>query len=127
VEQLAKPDGADGAPEAAESPEKRSDPRHRVLYGGKLVEATGAFSTDCAIRELSKDGARLRMSAPVPMGDDVYLIELRSGEAHLVHVVWRQGADLGVAFRRSVDLHDDETRDRTTKRLRRLWLDAGIH
>ncbi len=105
-------------------PEGRTDqrrlPRRRVLLGGKVVEADGCFSTSCTIRDVTDDGAMLRLPAPVPVGEHVYLIELRSGVAHQVKVTWRRNGDMGVSYEKQVVL--EESSDPRIRMLRRLWL-----
>ena len=105
-------------------PEDRADQRHaprrRVLLGGKMVEPDGAFSTSCTIRDLNDAGAKVRLPAPVPVGEHVYLIELRSGVAHQVKVAWRKNGDMGLSYEREVVL--EESSDPRIRMLRRLWL-----
>jgi predicted 3-demethylubiquinone-9 3-methyltransferase (glyoxalase superfamily) len=72
--------------------------RMRDAPVSKIVQGGGAFSTDCAIRDLSDTGARVRLPAPVPVGEDFYLIEMRNGRAFHAEVKWREGEELGVRF-----------------------------
>jgi PilZ domain-containing protein len=108
---------------AADAPDQRHLVRRRVLLGAKVVEANGAFSTDCTIRNVTDDGAGLRLPAPVPVGDRVYLIELRTGLAHQVKVAWRRNAEMGVEFEKEVVLQP--TGDPLTRMLHRLWVGSG--
>jgi hypothetical protein len=97
--------------------------RQRVLFGGKIVQQGGAYSTDCAIRDLTDVGAQLRLPAPLPIGDDFYLIEMRSGRIFHADVVWREDVALGVSFRRPDPIDDPASKDH--RMLRRLWHDTG--
>jgi len=103
---------------------RRGGERRRVLLGGKIVQQGGAFSTDCAIRDLSETGARLRLPAPAPVGGDFYLIEMRSGRIFHAEVKWRENQDLGVLFRHPDPVDDPDSKER--RMLHRLWLDAGV-
>ena len=100
--------------------DQRHAPRRRVLLGGKMVEPDGAFSTNCTIRDVNDAGAKVRLPAPVPVGEHIFLIELRSGVAHQVRVAWRRNAEMGVAFERELVL--EESSDPRVRMLRRLWL-----
>ena len=100
--------------------DQRHAPRRRVLLGGRVVEPDGAFSTSCTIRDVNDAGAMVRLPAPVPVGEHVYLIELRSGVAHQVKVAWRKNGDMGLAFENEVVL--EESSDPRIRMLRRLWL-----
>src|ERR1051326_5932700 len=82
-----------------ERAENRRETRPRVLLAGKLVQGGGAFSTDCGIRDLTETGARIRLAAPVPVGEDFYLIEMRNGRAYHADVRWRRDTEIGVSFR----------------------------
>lgn len=108
---------------AEDRTDQRNAVRRRVLLGAKVVEGDGAYSTDCTIRNMTDDGAGLRLPAPVPVGEHVYLIELRSGVAHKVKVAWRRNAELGVEYEQEVVL--DGAGDPRTRMLHRLWLGAG--
>jgi hypothetical protein len=100
--------------------DQRHAPRRRVLLGGRVVEPDGAFSTSCTIRDVNDAGAKVRLPAPVPVGEHVYLIELRSGVAHQVKVAWRKNGDMGLTYENEVVL--EESSDPRIRMLRRLWL-----
>lgn len=102
---------------------RRGAGRRRVLLAGKIVQGGGAFSMDCAIRDLSETGAKLRLPAPAPVGEDFYLIEMRNGRIFHAEVKWREGEELGVAFRHPDPVDDPASKER--RMLHRLWLDAG--
>ena len=109
---------------AAPGSDKREAPRHRVLLTGKIVTADGAFTHNCAIRDLSDTGAKLRLSASVPTGDTFFLIEVRSGIAYRAHVAWREGDDFGVAFSGQIDLAEPSA-DPQDRMLHRIWIEAS--
>ena len=112
----------DEAP-ASDEQNRRGGARQRVLLSGKIVQGGGAFSTDCAIRDLSDTGARLRLPAPVPIGEDFYLIEMRNGRFFHAKVMWRAEGEIGVKFIRPDPVEDPASKEQ--RLLHRLWLDAG--
>jgi hypothetical protein len=98
--------------------ERRARGRHRVLMSGKVAWLEKLWSGDCAIRDLSDTGARIRLADPLAPNDPI-LIVLRSGVAHTARTAWRRGPDLGLEFLDSVDL-TGPVPDRLAP-LRRLW------
>jgi hypothetical protein len=107
----------------AQADNRRARTRQRVLLAGKVVQGGGAFSTDCGIRDLSETGARIRLSAPVPVGEDFYLIEMRNGRAYHAEVRWRTDTEIGVSFRHPDPVDDPASPQR--RMLQRLWVDAA--
>jgi hypothetical protein len=108
---------------AEDRADQRTAARRRVLLGAKVVEPNGTFSTNCTIRNVTDAGAGLRIPASVPVGDSVYLIELRSGVTHQVKVAWRRDAEIGVSYEKEVQL--EASADPHVRMLHRLWLGAG--
>ena len=106
-----------------EAAERRGGGRQRVLLAGKIVQGGGAFSSDCGIRDLSEAGARIRLPAPVPVGEDFYLIEMRNGRAYHAEVRWRSDTEIGVSFRHPDPVDDPASPQR--RMLQRLWVDAA--
>jgi hypothetical protein len=102
---------------------RRGESRRRVLLAGKIVQGAGAFSSDCGIRDLTEDGARIRLPAPVPVGEDFYLLEMRNGRAYHAEVRWRSDSEIGVSFRRPDPVEDPASPQR--RMLQRLWVDAA--
>lgn len=78
--------------------ERRGAQRQRVLKGAKIVYGNYMFVIDCAIRDISASGARLRLPnvSPVPANFHLFLKENQTICA--AHLVWRDGRDMGVAF-----------------------------
>jgi hypothetical protein len=108
---------------AEDRADQRAAARRRVLLGAKVVEPDGTFSTDCTIRNMTDAGAGLRLPSSVPVGDSVYLIELRTGATHQVKVEWRRDADLGVSYEKEVQLQPST--DPRVRMLHRLWIGTG--
>ncbi len=103
--------------------EQRRARRPRVLLSGRLVFGDADMTADCAIRDLTETGARLKLSGPAALPARITLIEVGSGKAHECEVSWRRLPEIGVRFLTSRDLANDQGPE--LKRLRRMWLDAG--
>ncbi len=102
--------------------EKRGATRQRVLLSGKIVYGDSDLTMDCAIRDLSVTGARIRLHSPVILPATVWLIELRSGTAFECRIARRNVPDFGLRFIRTVKLANDTSPD--MKMLRRVWVDC---
>lgn len=78
--------------------DKRAEQRRRVLKAG-IIAFNDRFTTlPCAVRDLSANGARLRVkgSVTVPNGFEL-IVELDGLEADC-EVVWRKETEIGVRF-----------------------------
>lgn len=111
------------APKDSVGPERdsREAERRRVLLAGKIVHGEGAFTCDCALRNLSDSGARLRLQTEIVLPKSFYVIELRNGIAHECQVIWRDGTELGVKFTRAIGL--DPLADPDLAYLRRIYIE----
>lgn len=86
--------------------ERRKHRRHRVLRRGKAILHDHSTIFDCMIRDVSEGGARLQIGQFCILPRYFRLGFVSDGmmrESREVSVVWRQGDQLGVAFR---DLND---------------------
>ena len=90
-------------PDERES-EARGEQRRRVLLGGKLIYGDPPLSLDCAVADLSRSGARIRLEGPEPLKNPIYLVVIRQGLAFLAKEEWRKGATIGLSFDRAFDL-----------------------
>ncbi len=77
--------------------DKRKSERITVRTPGKIMLAKSETAIDCIVLNLSDGGAQLHVRAPdLP---DVFVLHLvESGKRRHCRVVWRQGAEIGVAF-----------------------------
>lgn len=103
--------------------DRRRARRPRVLLGGKLVFGNATQSADCTIRDLSETGARVRISADLPIGGEVWLINITGGVAWRAQTAWRRANELGLQFLEQADLKEPLTGP--LGHLRRLWLDCA--
>lgn len=77
---------------------KRNKPRRRILKGGIIAYSSRHLTVECAVRDLSDDGARLIVTNHRQIPDSFeLLIELDGFEANC-EVVWRRPESIGVRF-----------------------------
>ncbi len=84
----------------SDNDDHRTQPRRRVLLSGKLVYGESEMTLDCSIADMSRTGARVRLSGPEALTDPIYLIEVRHGLAFKAREAWRRGAQVGLEFTR---------------------------
>jgi hypothetical protein len=104
--------------------DKRRSQRRRVLWSGRIVHSGGAFNVGCAIRDMSPEGAKVRLSqAGADLPETVHFIDVRGRIAYEAKVMWRKGpTDLGLEFiaQYRLDLHLPAE----LEHLSRIWNDA---
>jgi hypothetical protein len=93
-----------GKSEPTGAGDRRVAARTRVLLGGKIVYGDGAYSHDCAIRDMSAFGARLGIPGATVVPKEFYLLDLKRGTAFEAEVLWRNATQTGVTFRAAYDL-----------------------
>ena len=106
---------------AAVSHQPRKD-RTRTWLRGKVVFGLGARSLDCAIRDLSQTGAKIRLGGAEALPQRVWLLHISQGLAFEARVAWMRGADIGLAFSQARNLSEDRSPE--FKALRQLWLEC---
>ncbi|HEY9219136.1 MAG TPA: hypothetical protein VIO94_13890 [Phenylobacterium sp.] len=103
------------------SVEGRSGSRRRTLLRGRICWGPhAAISADCTIRDLSADGAQLRLSSAQPIPQTFSLIHVTEGVAYEASLAWRRGDLAGVKFSASHDLKTPGARELFD--LRQIWL-----
>jgi hypothetical protein len=77
--------------------ERRSAERFTVREAAKIILPHDSVGIDCIATNVSDGGARLHVRAPnLP---EVFVLQfVASGKRRHCRVVWRQGAETGVAF-----------------------------
>jgi hypothetical protein len=108
-------------PPDKQAAEHRNEPRRRVLLTGKLVYGFPEMTLDCAISDVSRTGARVRLAGPEALTDPIYLINVRHGLAFLAREAWRRGSLVGLEFVRYWDLRAPEPG--LPPIVRRLWVE----
>jgi len=107
--------------DSAEPGEHRHGARRRAFLGAKLVFGNGAFTVDCVVRDISEDGARVKLPEGQPVPDILYLVEMRSGMAYEARVAWKRHPEIGLAF-----IHAHALKDAAEPHLlglKRLWIE----
>ena len=80
------------------SNERRAAPRYEVRKDGRLLFIDQPCFVECAIRNISEDGALVSMLVSVALPPVVLLWEQQTGAIHECEVRWRKGRTVGVHF-----------------------------
>lgn len=84
---------------AATNKEEREHSRSKTLRNGTIIFNSGWSTLSCVILDVSKGGARLRLSdLSVHCPDEFKLRSESTGQTRLCAVVWRRDRDLGVQW-----------------------------
>ncbi|MBU6443195.1 MAG: hypothetical protein KGR48_04730 [Alphaproteobacteria bacterium] len=102
----------------------RGVPRRRTLTSGKIVYGDGAYTYDCAIREISTSGARIGIAGSIVIPKAFFLIDQKRGTAFEAELVWRNGTQAGLRFHAAHDLAT--LSDSRLLYLRRLHAEAQL-
>jgi hypothetical protein len=86
--------------------ERRPNRRQRVLLSGLVTFARGTQCFSCSIRNLTAHGARVSIRKRHGVPSQFYLINLHGQVAYDCKLVWNNGVEAGVAFRKSIPLGD---------------------
>lgn len=78
--------------------DRRRERRHRTLKRGQIVIKELHSVVDCTIRDMSAEGARLRVESHFFAPELFDLLILGSGKLRRVRVRWQNGRELGVQF-----------------------------
>ncbi|MGV8832392.1 MAG: PilZ domain-containing protein [Devosia sp.] len=79
------------------SEERRATIRYRVLKGGHIVINEGFSTFDCTVRNLSAEGARLKVTSIIGIPDS-FELAMDDGRHFACTVIWRTETELGVSF-----------------------------
>lgn len=72
----------------------RESARSRLFGAGVLVN--DGQRLNCLIRDISPQGAQIRLNASQLVPDTGFLINIKSGSAHRAYPVWRKGSLSGL-------------------------------
>jgi hypothetical protein len=78
--------------------ERREEPRLRSIIAGRLMFNNGNTSVDCTVRNLTRAGAKLTVSAAVTVPDLFDLFIPQKGVTRRAKTRWRRGEELGIIF-----------------------------
>ncbi len=101
--------------------EARAEPRRRALLAGALVYGAAELTLECAISDLSRGGARVRLKGAEPLIAPIYLVDLTHGLAYRTRQVWRRDQLVGLAFEERFDLRQPPPE--LPRIVRQLWVD----
>lgn len=100
--------------------EGRKRKRKRTLWDGKVVYGPDGETTHyCSIRDISEQGARIRLAKGDLVPTRVFLLERRAECAFEARVIWIKAPDFGLEFVRSYRLNEPLPAD--LKFLKRVW------
>ena len=81
-------------------PERRRTPRRRTLKGALIVFNEGYSTIAATVRNLSEDGANLRVASIVGI-PDTFGLRLADGTHYECRAIWHKSDEIGVAFVRA--------------------------
>jgi PilZ domain len=84
--------------ESSDWAEKRCEPRYKVFKAGKIVSADSSTVLDVSIKDISRGGARIKVTASIDIPDEFDLIIPADGVRHHCRICWRKGDQFGVQF-----------------------------
>ncbi|MBR0800848.1 PilZ domain-containing protein [Bradyrhizobium jicamae] len=76
--------------------DKRKSTRHQAL--DEALIRFGDLSMSCTLQDVSDGGAAVQVAAPSEVPDEFKLVVPRSKTWFRCRVIWREGAQIGVAF-----------------------------
>ena len=85
--------GSDGEPMS----ERRKFARTRALKGARIIYGNGSLTRDCAVRNLSTNGAKLVMPSTAGIPDS-FELAFEDDTRKNCAVRWRKLTDIGIEF-----------------------------
>ena len=70
----------------------------KLAYGDGLVVPDGAFTLDCAIRDISEGGAKISLLRQQSLPRELYLIVIKYGIAYRAQIAWQSYPTRGLKF-----------------------------
>lgn len=77
--------------------ERRASPRRRTIKGGHIVVNDGFSTFNCTVRDMSEDGARLKVDGVIGIPDS-FQLAMNDGQKFACTVAWRTEREIGVKF-----------------------------
>jgi hypothetical protein len=78
--------------------ERRSIPRQKSFFRGRVLFDHRRLTRDCIIRDFSKIGARLAFAETTSLPDAFEVYVPSKDEYRQAHAKWHKGNDIGVAW-----------------------------
>lgn len=88
---------------------------------GILSHPRGQFSYRCVLRDISEIGARVVLPSGSPLANRMYVVHFTAETAYDSDVIWFDGNEAGLAFRRALSLR--RLKHPELVFLRKLWLE----
>jgi isopenicillin N synthase-like dioxygenase len=88
---------------SATSDERRTLLRQRSFLQGRLYFNNRRSSLDCLVRDISSQGAKLKVSDSIAIPEFVELYIPNKDETYRAKVQWRTGFEIGVTFENDQD------------------------
>ena len=80
-------------------PERRQNPRDKVIYGGIAEIGERGATRDCVVRNISETGAHIEFSNVINLPKEQMLLTIaRKGRSFLAKIVWWRDNFVGVVF-----------------------------
>ena len=79
--------------------DRRQSARDKVIYGGVAEIGDDGATSDCVVRNISEQGAKIEFSTAVKLHKEQMSVAFaRKGRSFLARVVWWRDNFVGVAF-----------------------------
>jgi PilZ domain len=98
---------------------RRASRRQRVMLGGLIVSRGGAQTWDCAVRDVSETGAKIRLAPGQVIPEQCHFIQLKDGIAYDAVVEWLRLPEAGLRISNPYSLRDSS--DPKYSQMRLLW------
>jgi hypothetical protein len=79
--------------------ERRTEPRRKVLRGGRVMDEQGITRLEVQVREISHSGCRIWSRTPAAVPDHFTIRIVGFDRPRRCEVCWREGEELGLLFR----------------------------
>ena len=85
---------------------QRKSPRTSAFSAGLLVRDGHSEPLNCLIRNISQDGAQIRVSAAQSVPEQGYMINLQSRCVYQTRAVWRRGSLAGLGLDQKIAINN---------------------
>ena len=106
-------------------PCQRKFPRKSEFNAGLLVRDDHSEPLNCLIRNVSRDGAQVRVNAAQPVPEQGYMVNLKTRCVYQTRAVWRQGSLTGLGLTQAYAI--DDVLPVHLEFLRSLFVEAKLH
>ena len=85
---------------------QRKSPRTSAFSAGLLVRDGHSEPLNCLIRNISRDGAQIRVNAAQSVPEQGYMINLKSRCMYQTRAVWRRGSLAGLGLDQKIAINN---------------------